>query len=62
VTDFGTLFSQLFFTYWWLLPLLIVAALFKPSWFKGFIDEVMVNPSARLFLIRRPSIDKVSKS
>jgi len=28
-----------FFTYWWLLPLLIVAILFKSAWFKGFIGE-----------------------
>jgi len=42
VIDFGTLFFQLFSTYWWLLPLFIVAALFKFAWFKGFIGEVMV--------------------
>jgi len=32
------------------LPLLIFIALFKPAWFKGFIGEVMVNMTARLFL------------
>jgi len=37
--DFGALFSQLLATYWWLLPLFIVVALFKFAWFKGFIDE-----------------------
>jgi len=41
--DFSTLFSQLLSTYWWLLPLLIVATLFKSSWFKGFMGETMVN-------------------
>jgi len=45
--DFSALFSQLLSTYWWLLPLLIVAALFKSAWFKGFIGEVMVNMAAR---------------
>jgi len=35
---------------WWLLPLIILAALFKSAWFKGVIGEVMVNLSARLFL------------
>jgi len=48
--DFGALFSQLFSTYWWLLPLLALAALLKSAWFKGFIGEVMVNMTARLFL------------
>jgi len=48
--DFSTLFSQLFSTYWWLLPLLLIAALFKSAWFKGFTGEVMVNMAARLFL------------
>jgi hypothetical protein len=47
--DFSGLISQLFSTYWWLLPLFIVAALFKSAWFKGFIGEVMVNLSDLLF-------------
>jgi hypothetical protein len=32
------------------LPLFIAVTLFKSAWFKGFIGEVMVNISARLFL------------
>ncbi len=48
--DFSGLISQLFSIYWWLVPLLIDVALFKSAWFKGFIGEVMVNLSARLFL------------
>ncbi len=48
--DFGALFSQLLATYWWLLPLLVLGALFKSPWFKGFIGEVMINMAARLFL------------
>jgi len=37
-------------SYWWLLPLFVVAVLFKSPWFKGFIGEVMVNMAARLLL------------
>jgi len=48
--DFGALFSQLASGFWWLLPLLVLAALFKLPWFKGFIGEVMVNTAVRLFL------------
>jgi len=48
--DFSALFSQLLSTYWWLLPLLIVAILFKSAWFKGFMGEVMANMAARLLL------------
>jgi len=48
--DFSALFSQLFSTYWRLLPLLIFIALFKSAWFKGFIGEVMVNMASRFFL------------
>jgi len=51
VIDFAALFSQLLASsYWWLLPLFILAALFKSARFKGFIGEVMVNLAARLFL------------
>jgi len=48
--DFSGLVSQLLSTGWWLLPLFVVAALFKSAWFKGFIGEVMVNLMARFFL------------
>ncbi len=37
--DSGALFSQLISTYWWLLPLLVLGALFKSAWFKGLIGE-----------------------
>jgi len=36
--------------YWWLWPLLIVAALFKSAWFKDFIGKVTVRMAARLLL------------
>jgi hypothetical protein len=51
--DFGTLFSQLIATYWWLPPLFVLTALFKSAWFKGFIGEVMVNMAAKLFLDKK---------
>jgi len=53
--DFGALFSQLISTYWWLLPLFVLAALFKSPWFKGFIGEVVVNLSARLSINKNES-------
>ena len=46
----GALFSQLISTYWWILPLFVLASLFNSAWFKGFIGEVLVNMAARLFL------------
>jgi len=48
--DSGALFSQLFSSFWWLLPLLLAPSLFKSAWFKGFIGKVMVNMAAHLFL------------
>ncbi len=48
--DFGALFSQLISSFWWMIPLFALAALFKSPWFKGFIGEVVVNMAARLFL------------
>jgi len=36
--------------------LLALPVLFKSPWFKGFIGEVMVNLSARLFLIKNVTI------
>jgi len=48
--DSGALFSQLFSSFWWLLPLLVLITLFKSAWFKGVMGEAMVNLSARLSL------------
>ena len=48
--DVGALFSQLFFSFGWLLPLLLLATLFKSAWFKGVMGEALVNLAARLFL------------
>ncbi|EAU55295.1 hypothetical protein [Mariprofundus ferrooxydans] len=41
--DLGSLLSQLFASFWWAIPLFILAALFKSPWFKGFIGEVMLT-------------------
>ena len=41
--DFGPLFSQLFSSFWWLIPLFVLIALFKTPWFKGFIGELMLT-------------------
>lgn len=35
---------------WWMLPVLLVIALFKTSWFKGLLGETLVKLSARLRL------------
>jgi len=48
--DFGTLISQLLSSFWWVLPLFALAALFKSPWFKGVTGKAMVNLAARLFL------------
>jgi len=34
-------FSQLASGSWWLLPLFVLAAVFKSPWFKGFIGEAL---------------------
>lgn len=44
------LIKQLIGTLWYLLPILILAALFKSSWFKGVVGEFIVNIAAKLML------------
>jgi len=48
--DATALFTQLFSSFWWVIPLFVLAALFKSAWFKGVTGEAMVNLAARLFL------------
>jgi len=48
--DVAELFSQALFSFWWVLPLLVLVAMFKSAWFKGAMGEAMVNLAARLFL------------
>lgn len=44
------LINQLVGTLWYLLPILLLAALFKSSWFKGVMGEFIVNVAAKLML------------
>ncbi len=44
------LINQLVATLWYLLPILILATLFKSSWFKGVMGEFVVNVAAKLML------------
>ncbi len=48
--DFGPVYQQLFTTFWYLIPLLIIVGLIKSPWFKGKFGEFLVNLSARCFL------------
>lgn len=48
--DFGPVHQQLFTTFWYLIPLVIIAGLIKSPWFKGKFGEFLVNLSARCFL------------
>jgi len=51
--DVAVLFSQIFSSFWWLIPLFVLAALFKSAWFKGAMGEAIVNLAARLFLNKK---------
>lgn len=44
------LINQIVGTLWYLLPILILAALFKSPWFKGVMGEFIVNVAAKLML------------
>ena len=46
------LIGQVVGTLWYLLPLFILAAVFKSSWFKGVMGELIVNIAAMLMLDR----------
>ena len=41
--DLTPIISQLFSMLWYLIPLVIVATIFKSSWFKGALGEALVN-------------------
>ena len=41
--DMTSIFSELFATFWFLIPLLMIAALLKSGWFKGVFGEFTVN-------------------
>lgn len=48
--DFSPLIQQAFNALWYLIPLAILAGIFKSPWFKGIVGEFLVNTAARLFL------------
>ncbi|SDX58940.1 Topoisomerase DNA binding C4 zinc finger [Collimonas sp. OK242] len=50
--DFTPIFGQVFHSLWYLIPLLLVAAVVKSPWFKGVMGEAIVNISAKFFLDR----------
>jgi predicted RNA-binding Zn-ribbon protein involved in translation (DUF1610 family) len=48
--DMMPIFEQLFISYWWLIPLLFLIALFKTPFMKGVFGELIVNLAAKFFL------------
>ncbi|RMJ04229.1 Nuclease-related domain protein [Marinobacter litoralis] len=48
--DFAQVLQPLFSNLWYLIPLVIFAALIKSPWFKGKAGEAVINLSARIFL------------
>lgn len=50
--DFTPILGQVFHSLWYLVPLLLVAAVVKSPWFKGAMGEAIVNISAKFFLDR----------
>lgn len=48
--DFSPIIQQVFNALWYLIPLAILAGIFKSPWFKGVAGEFLVNTAARLFL------------
>ena len=48
--DFSPIINQVVGVLWYLIPLGILAAILKSSWFKGIVGEFIVNLSAKLFL------------
>lgn len=51
--DFTPIIALLLAQLWYLLPLLLIAALIKTPWFKGMIGEGVLNLGIRLFLDKR---------
>lgn len=48
--DFSPIISQVFGALWYLIPLVIFAAVVKSPWFKGVMGEFLVNLSAKFLL------------
>ncbi|RMD68992.1 MAG: nuclease [Bacteroidetes bacterium] len=53
MVDFGALFSLFLSNVWWVIPLGLLAVLFKFAWFKGVMGELIVRLSAKLLLNRK---------
>lgn len=50
--DFSPIINQLYGVLWYFIPFIVLAAVFKSSWFKGVAGEFAVNVAAKLFLDR----------
>jgi hypothetical protein len=48
--DFSPIIQQVFNALWYLIPLAILAGIFKSPWFNGMAGEFLVSTAARLFL------------
>ena len=48
--DFSPILQPVFSALWHLIPLAILAGLFRSPWLKGICGEFLVNTAARLFL------------
>lgn len=48
--DLSPVISQFIKNFWYLIPLLILVAVFKSPWFKGILGEFVVNISAKWLL------------
>ena len=51
--DFTPVIAVLLGQFWYLLPLLLIATLFKTPRFKGMVGETFINLGIRLFLDKR---------
>lgn len=51
--DFSPLYNQLFTMLWYFVPLVLLIAVTKSPWFKGFMGEVIVNLAAKIFLDKK---------
>ena len=48
--DLSPIIQPVFTALWYLIPLAILAGVFKSPWLKGIVGEFLVNTAARLFL------------
>jgi len=48
--DLSPIINQIFSALWYLIPIVIIAAILKSPWFKGVMGEFVVNLSAKLML------------